>query len=601
MKETALKILLRKENCKLKEAATARYWDLLGCLCANQTFPQQKEFATAIAAKDFVTLVSLTDEMSTQLYDDALMHFRANQFAALVKKYPYPGMDKVYQPERVAFEKFLKSEARCRRVNRLFKLRELHGRERDSTLLEEMRTWIQYVIGSAPRLSSVWNECRFGPGASIGVNGNATNAARKLCAEHWSVSPSALHYFHAAVRANPFLFRALFPGKWVDDVTADEHWEVFMQRVSVVTHNKVEFVPKTVKTKRSIAVEPLGNGLVQAGIGEVLRNRLKRINLDLTDQSRNAWMAREGSIHYDSPEGWVTLDLSSASDSIAIGLCRRLLPPEWFALLNATRSKMFVYKGVTRVYEKFCSMGNGFCFPLQTLIFAAACKAVGAGTPGIDYRVYGDDIVVRKAFAAPLIKALHRIGFSVNRDKTHVSGKFRESCGGDYFGGVDVNPYTLDEPLDSVQNLFKYLNLTRSTPLVEEFFRPWRDQALRSLKADIRLFRPFPGPVDSGIDSSGDEHLTATTCRYRRRNNAWEWLELKSEPCVDKLAGFVGTYQGCVDMYAALAGLKSDKPYTYRRETTQRFVKCYGAGAISSWAPDPVTMYFTGGNIAWGI
>lgn len=578
--------LLRKENAKLSRESTRMYWSILGSACKDLL--GFEGFKTAVKNRCFVSLIAEADSLSSQLYGDLQNHYVANQLAALVKKYPYPGVEKIFDPEKVAFEKFIQSEARCRKINRLLSLRRSLSRDgKDSVSFQRMRDFIQYVIGVVPPLQKILDECYFGPGASIGVHGNATNAARKLLA-NWSVSPSSLHYFYAATMRNAFMRRVLFPAHdgFTPGGSPDDNWEVFMKRVDVVHTNKIEFVPKTVKTYRSIAVEPLGNGFVQGGISRVMRKNLKRIGIDLSDQSRNQEMARAGSLD-DSPEGWVTLDLSSASDSISIELVRSLLPPEWFALLDATRSKNFTYRGETRVYEKFSSMGNGFCFPLQTLLFSAVCVACNAGKPGIDFQVFGDDIIVRKKFFPAVSSLLFRCGFKLNLDKTHVSGPFRESCGADWFGGVDVRPYTLDEGMMNVPAIYKYLNATRSKPLWGAFFSNTRVNVLRILRHEFLLYRPFQGQVDTGIDAE-DEHLSSPYCHYIG-NGVWRWLELGSTAVADRpfIKGVASQVHDSIMMYAALGGLPSSKPFTLRRKTKTTMMKISHGGATSQWLPTP--------------
>jgi hypothetical protein len=88
-------------------------------------------------------------------------------------------------------------------------------------------------------------------------------------------------------------------------------------------------------------------------------------------------------------------------------------------------------------------MGNGYTFSLETLIFAAACRAVGSR----QYAVYGDDIVIETELAARLIKLLSFLGFITNKEKSFIdpANPFRESCGCDYINGVLVTPWYMRE------------------------------------------------------------------------------------------------------------------------------------------------------------
>jgi len=334
-----------------------------------------------------------------------------------------------------------------------------------------------------------------------------------------------------------------------------------------VHYNKVGFVPKTAKTHRVIAVEPLGNSFIQKGIDEYLRLRLKRIGLDLRDQSPNQRMAYEGS--FDGENSFVTIDLSSASDSISTELVKTLLPRDWFNLLNRVRAPRYLLPGSEEhlAYEKFVTMGNGFCFPLQTLLFASAIKAVDpTAVAGVDFRVYGDDIIVRKNISSAVISLLSVMGFTTNSRKTFVSGPFRESCGSNWYQGEDVTPMTLDWKLDCLENLFKFLNQSRRNERTTLFFEGMYDPIFREIPDQFLFWRPYKGRPETGIDPAGLEF----TPRWHR-HSAWQcpmWLELHVIPVEDRVAGLLS--QSWVVMAAALRGSSSSKPFTFRRRVETR-------------------------------
>jgi len=54
-------------------------------------------------------------------------------------------------------------------------------------------------------------------------------------------------------------------------------------------------------------------------------------------------------------------------------------------------------------------------------------------------RVYGDDIIVPVECAESVIDSLESFGIKVNRSKSFWNGKFRESCGKEYYEGQDVS------------------------------------------------------------------------------------------------------------------------------------------------------------------
>lgn len=206
----------------------------------------------------------------------------------------------------------------------------------------------------------------------------------------------------------------------------------------LVSSNRVEFVPKSWKTDRTIACEAEGNMLFQLAVDKYLKGRLMVRGVNLFDQTKNQKLANEGSISGDL----ATIDLSMASDTLAYNAVALLFPSRWFSMLRAFRSQYGQVTSDLRIeYAKFSSMGNGATFTLETLVFAAACKAVGSKR----FSVYGDDIIIETELADELLRLLAFLGFVPNQDKSFIHGPFRESCGKYYFGGVDVSPRFIRE------------------------------------------------------------------------------------------------------------------------------------------------------------
>jgi hypothetical protein len=155
----------------------------------------------------------------------------------------------------------------------------------------------------------------------------------------------------------------------------------------------------------------------------------------------------------------MTVDLSSASDSVTIELVRRVLPPDWFYYLDLVRSKQTDVDGVAHVNEMFSSMGNGFTFELESLLFLAITRAVAffGGVRG-QISVYGDDIIAPSELSQNLTSALAFCGFRLNDSKSFWTGSFRESCGKHWYGGRDVSPFYIREPFHTISDLIKTLN-----------------------------------------------------------------------------------------------------------------------------------------------
>jgi hypothetical protein len=164
-------------------------------------------------------------------------------------------------------------------------------------------------------------------------------------------------------------------------------------------------------------------------------------------------MARLGSLSGDL----ATLDLSAASDSLSNQLVIEAMYafPQLSAAVQACRSLRADVQGDTIRIAKFASMGSALCFPIETMVFVTLAVMGtlqdlhnGRGytvrpadiTRLVDrVRSYGDDIIVPSDRAPMVMRWLEAFGFLVNEDKSYWTGRFRESCGKDYFDGIDVS------------------------------------------------------------------------------------------------------------------------------------------------------------------
>jgi len=227
-------------------------------------------------------------------------------------------------------------------------------------------------------------------------------------------------------------------------------------------------VPKKSDIDRCACKEPDINMFLQKGVGAHIRKRLRRFGIDLNDQSRNRELAREGSLLGTL----ATLDLSSASDSITIETVRQLLPSEWFLYLNDIRSQAVSIDGELHRTEMFSSMGNGFTFELESLIFWALMRATSyfEGIPGV-ISVYGDDIIIPSTLFPMGSWVLRLFGFSVNPKKSFHEGPFRESCGGHYYNGIDVTPFYLKRKPTHLTDLIRVVNQFRRWVFADPFRR----------------------------------------------------------------------------------------------------------------------------------
>lgn len=203
-------------------------------------------------------------------------------------------------------------------------------------------------------------------------------------------------------------------------------------------YSRFTTVPKDSKTDRPILIENQGNMHLQKAVGAMIRRRLRRVGVDLNDQSINQLRAAGLDI--------ATIDLSSASDLIWSGLIPLLLPPEWSDIILRTRCGYTNFDGSIVELQKIGGMGNGFVFELESLLFwaisAAAIELSAEFGPLRDttVTVYGDDIIVDASHANVVMSALQAFGFKINRNKSFWSGPFRESCGYHYHNGKLITP-----------------------------------------------------------------------------------------------------------------------------------------------------------------
>lgn len=209
----------------------------------------------------------------------------------------------------------------------------------------------------------------------------------------------------------------------------------------VVDTLALTFVPKTFKSLRSIMPNTTIGTFYSDGLGKVITERLKRAGYDLaTLQEEHREYARLGSITGEL----VTADQSLASDNITLDLVKAILPDRWFEALNLGRiEKVKLPSGLVVHPCTFMTMGIGFTFPLQTLIFLVLLKAIDAvyNSGRAVISVFGDDLVYSSPLHPFVLTIFDRLGLKINVDKTFASGSFRESCGGDYHSGLDVRPF----------------------------------------------------------------------------------------------------------------------------------------------------------------
>lgn len=452
-------------------------------------------------------------------FNDHAFHIRnARQCLALFQK--NIDIDIGVDREAVAFETFAKAEFQCKQTNAW--IRSLESSDKYFAGYEpevfEVRRKIALILGPCPSIADL--QLGFGPGSNTTVKKTTSHRfkleATPVCSKE-------------AVGSLSELWQTI------------PHYASIHQEKCRRGYGQLSFVPKNAKTDRSIIVEPIVNTFVQKGIGSWIKCRLRMFGCNLKDQTKNQRLARLGSLF----DNIATIDLSSASDTLALALVVYLLPTDWVDLLSNWRTGCIEYRKrrIIIEQEKFSSMGNGFTFELESLIFYSVAMAVAecqkVSTELIS--VFGDDIIVPSECYERTCGVLELFGFSINKEKSYAFGSFRESCGADFFQGQNVRPFYVKDRWTSariVGILNFYYGDEQMLPLVV------RKMLLSHLPYDHRLY----GPV-----GYGDGHIHSPRPELRKKGTGHVFETHVKRPKVFK-NGVLKKGDSLVPIYEAYLG-----------------------------------------------
>lgn len=298
-------------------------------------------------------------------------------------------------------------------------------------------------------------------------------------------------------------------------------------------HVVLQCVPKGIDKKRLISMEPTTHQYFVEGVAASLDSLFKRrpeIRVDLHDQGWSRRLALLGS--YDGD--YCTVDLSNASDSVTLSLVKEVFrdTPVYPYLLMFRTPWVDMPNGDTIKLEKYAPMGSALCFPIECLIFscvvAVANKRLGIHT---NYRVYGDDIVIRSQVYDLVLSLLSQLHFEVNETKTFGPGHlFKEACGIECLRGDDVSPCRISRKWDIVQLRERDRNKRIVHPtmlsgaidlcnrLYSYGFISCRRYVLWSLR-EVYPYVPFGSPNGIASDNCDNHHLRR---RWNQDYQRWE-------------------------------------------------------------------------------
>lgn len=206
--------------------------------------------------------------------------------------------------------------------------------------------------------------------------------------------------------------------------------ELLLDVVTIVDGSRVETVPKSTESDRVISCEPMLNMIVQSIIEEGLREVIaKQFDIDLqTSQDLHKALISDLSN--------ATIDLKNASNSNWMATIKWLYPNWFVKQLEQSRSPVGKFDGSTHEWNMIAPMGNGFTFGLMTFTLLCAARQFDSFA-----HVFGDDIIIDADCSSAYIELLEVLGYSINTEKTFLSGPFRESCGGFIYDGDYLSSY----------------------------------------------------------------------------------------------------------------------------------------------------------------
>jgi len=331
--------------------------------------------------------------------------------------------------EKQAFVKFEANLARGRLQNDALDNLQ-YGRL--NSVLESARLEIQSILGEL-ELEDWFPLCVHGPNASLRVRKENSYADKKAQALDGTLPALMLHRQYL---------------KW------NNHLDAYLEpmlRSKVIEYecvrgSKLSFVPKKFDSLRTMLIEPTLNQFFQQGLGRLITKRLRE-NADIDLETQADCHRRLVRLITANSLDIATIDWSEASDRIWLNINRKLLPSDWFAAIQDVRSPQCEYQGKWYELTMTGSMGCGFVFPLQTLVFLSIIRALAREGGHSEFvSVFGDDCICDSSLKDEIEWFATAVDWKLNSNKSFFDGPFRESCGVDSYRGEDCRPYFIQRP-----------------------------------------------------------------------------------------------------------------------------------------------------------
>jgi len=480
----------------------------LGLYFAVNSGKFSSELTKLVYNDDYSALLAFNIDYNSYSSDDLTDLRFARQCLSLYSKNADLKIRDV-NPKRNCLMSFVETELKCRQTNlRLYNYietkQDLFSVESDLTVLLRK---ISQILGQAPKIGD--GTFSFGPGSAV-IAGN-----------------QSIKTMREKLHSRPVCSSSLYMSSVINDVIESLPLYFTIHHVNDITiaDGKYGQVAKNALTERTIETQPLLNLPIQKEVGSAIRSRLALFGCDLNTQNKNQSLALLGS----ETGAIVTVDVRNASNTVAIMAVYVLLYfcPDWFDLLWSLRSPTIQIHGHRYSLETFSTMGNGYTFELESLIFFAIALMVTEKVNGDVslVSVYGDDIIVPIEAADELLSALSFFGFTVNSSKSYFDGPFRESCGKDYFLGENIRPFYCKDRWTDARIVALLNHDFRHYQLIGPEFRQW---IIEQLDPVNRLFGP--DGLGDGFIVESESFLRETVPCLSEQQHFVDWPDSGLDP-----------------------------------------------------------------------
>jgi hypothetical protein len=189
-------------------------------------------------------------------------------------------------------------------------------------------------------------------------------------------------------------------------------------------------------------------------------------------------------------------------------------------------------------------MGSAMCFPVEAMVFYTLIQSAMHQLDGIrpTYKsinkystlidIYGDDLIVPVEYTDVVVRYLESYALKVNINKSFRTSLFRESCGADYYSGVDVKPvYARQLAPDDARNwLPEHVTAwTETSNQLYESGQWYAAQVVRDMVSSV-VGRPIPRSRCDGDGIYFSSFLFTTGLRYNTQLHGWKQKRIVYTP-----------------------------------------------------------------------